>query len=134
FRIGRFKTPFLYEFYAVPTPALANGEWSLFFNNFALNRGFGAMLWGRLFRDRLDYAVGLFDETPNGVLDLGNRKDVIAFLNVLPFKPWTDSPLENFNVGGSVVAGGEQQVPVPQTLRTLVPTAGNNVIGVPPEL
>ena len=80
---------------------------------------------------RIDYAAGIFNGTPNAQFDLSNPKSVIAFLNFAPFRPATDSPLENFNVGGSLVAGDQDHVPVPQELRTIVPTAGSNVIGVP---
>jgi phosphate-selective porin OprO and OprP len=131
FRIGRFKTPFTYEFYAEPTQALANGEWSLFFNNFGMNRDGGAMVWGQALEDRLDYAVGLFNGVPNGFIDLSNPKSGIAYLNFAPYETQQDSVLENLNIGGSAVFGDQEHVPVPQTLRTIVPTSGNNVLGVP---
>ena len=131
FRFGRFKTPYAYEFYAQPTEALANGEWSLFFNNFGINRELGTMLWGESVAGRIDYAAGLFNSVPNGQIDLSNDKSVIAFLNFAPFRPSAGSPLENFNVGGSLVAGSQNYAPVPNVLRTIVPTAGSNVVGVP---
>lgn len=131
FRFGRFKSPFGYEFYAQPTEALASGEWSVFFNNFGMNRDVGTMLWGESVAGRIDYAAGLFNSTPNSQFDLSNPKSLIAFLNIAPFRPRKDSLLENFNVGGSVVAGDQDHAPVPQTLRTIVPTSGSNVIGVP---
>jgi phosphate-selective porin OprO/OprP len=105
FRIGRFKSPFCYEFYAQPTEALASGEWSVFFNNFGINRDLGTMLWGESVAGRIDYAAGIFNSTPNGQFDLSNPKSVIGFLNIAPWRPSADSPLENFNVGGSLVAG-----------------------------
>ncbi|MBX6314761.1 MAG: porin, partial [Isosphaeraceae bacterium] len=131
YRVGRFKTPFTYEFYAEPTPALANGEWSLFFNNFGINRDLGMMAWGELFQYRLDYAVGLFNSTRNGLLDLSDPKDAIAFLNLAPFETRTGSPLQNFNIGASADYGIPHHVPIPQVLRTIVPTAGNTAIGIP---
>jgi len=131
FRFGRFKSPFTYEFYAQPTEALASGEWSVFFNNFGMNRILGAMLWGESVAGRIDYAAGIFNSIPNAQFDLSNPKSVIAFLNFAPFRPATDSLLENFNLGGSLVAGNQDHVPVPQELRTIVPVAGSNVIGVP---
>ncbi len=131
FRFGRFKSPFTYEFYAQPTEALASGEWSVFFNNFGMNRDVGTMLWGESVAGRIDYAAGIFNSTPNGQFDLSNPKSLIAFLNFAPFRPATNSPLENFNIGGSLVAGDQNHVPVPQELRTIVPTSGSNVIGVP---
>ena len=131
FRFGRFKSPFTYEFWAQPTEALASGEWSVFFNNFGMNRDVGTMLWGESVAGRIDYAAGIFNSTPNAQFDLSNPKSVIAFLNFAPFRPATGSPLENFNVGGSLVAGDQDHAPVPQELRTIVPTSGSNVIGVP---
>lgn len=131
FRVGRFKTPFTYEFYAEPTQAIANGEWSLFFNNFGMNRDLGAMVWGQALGDRLDYAAGIFNSTRNGFVDLSNGKEFIGFLNLAPWKTKTGSPLENFNVGGSTVAGNQQHTPFPQEFRTIVPTNGNGVLGVP---
>src|SRR5262249_50993062 len=131
FRIGRFKSPFCYEFYAQPTEALASGEWSVFFNNFGMNRDLGTMLWGESVAGRIDYAAGIFNSTPNGQFDLSNPKSLIAFRNIAPWRPWAASPLETFNVGGSLVAGNQDHTPVPQELRTVVPTAGSNVLGVP---
>jgi phosphate-selective porin OprO/OprP len=130
-RFGRYKSPYAYEFYAQPTEALANGEWSVFFNNFGINRDVGAMLWGESLFDRIDYAAGIFNGTPNAQVDLSNPKSLISFVNFAPFRPSTGSPLENFNIGGSVVAGDQDHALVPSILRTIVPTAGSNVIGVP---
>lgn len=113
FRFGRFKSPFCYEFYAQPTEALASGEWSVFFNNFGMNRDVGTMLWGESVAGRIDYAAGIFNSTPNAQFDLSNPKSVIAFLNFAPFRPVKDSPLENWNIGGSLVAGNQDHSPVP---------------------
>jgi phosphate-selective porin OprO/OprP len=131
FRIGRFKSPFTYEFWGTPAQGLPNGEWSLFFNNFGINRDLGAMFWGESAAGRIDYAAGIFNGTPNGQLDLSTPKSLIAYLNIAPFRPASDSVLENFNIGGSVVAGDQDHIPIPQTLRTIVPTAGNTALGVP---
>lgn len=131
FRFGRFKSPFTYEFYGEPTQGLANGEWSLFFNNFGLDRDVGTMLWGESVAGRIDYAAGIFNSAPNSQIDLSNDKSLIAFLNFAPFRPAKDSLLENFNVGGSVVAGDQDFTPVPNVLRTIVPTSGSNMIGAP---
>lgn len=62
---------------------------------------------------------------------LSNPKDFIGFLNFAPFETRTNSPLRNLNFGGSVDAGAPDHVPIPQILRTIVPTTGNGVIGVP---
>ena len=133
FKAGRFKTPFTYEFYTEPIQGLISPERSLFFNNFALNRSVGGQIWGRLFNNTapLDYAVGIFNSSRNSYLDTNDSKTVLAFLNWRPFATLVDSPLENFVFGGSVMAGNQTTTPVPQTLRTAVPTTGNAVVGVP---
>jgi phosphate-selective porin OprO/OprP len=130
-RIGRFKTPFTYEFLVDPIQGLINPERSVFFNNFGQNRDIGAMLYGRLFDKTFDYAAGIFNGTRNGVLDNSDSKFVSGFINWKPFGNAEGSALENFNIGGSVFAGNAASVPIPQTLRTVVPTGGNSIIGVP---
>jgi phosphate-selective porin OprO/OprP len=131
FKIGRYKTPFTYEFYNLPVNSLINPERSLFFNNFGLNRDIGMMAWGQLFKKRVDYATGIFNGTRNGYVDANNEKDVAAFINFRPFLEQKESPLENWNIGGSVLAGTQQNAPIPRVLRTDVATTGNPVFGVP---
>ncbi len=133
FKVGRFKTPFTYEFYTEPIQGLISPERSLFFNNFALNRSVGGQIWGRLFNKTapLDYAVGIFNSARNSFLDTSDAKNVLAFVNWRPFATLEGSMLENFVFGGSVMAGTQTTSPVPATLRTAVPTSGNAAIGVP---
>lgn len=134
FKIGRFKTPFTYEFYTEPIQGLISPERSLFFNNFALNRSLGMQAWGRLFNKTvpLDYAVGIFNNTRNSFLDTtSDQKNVLAYLNWRPFALLENSLLENFVFGGSVMAGNQDSPPNPRTLRTVVPTSGNAAIGIP---
>ncbi len=133
FKLGRYKTPFTYEFYTEPIQGLIQPERSLFFNNFALNRALGMQAWGRLFNKTapLDYAVGIFNGARNSYLDTSDAKTVLGYLNWRPFATLEDSPLENFVFGGSVMAGNQTNTPVPQTLRTAVATSGNSIVGVP---
>ncbi len=131
FKIGRYKTPFTYEFYSLPIQGLINPERSLFFNNFALNRQIGAQVWGQLFTKKLDYAAGIFGTSRNGTLDVSDGKNFLGFLNYRPFLAHEDSPLQFFQFGGSVDVGNDLNLPIPGTLRTIVPTTGNSVAGVP---
>jgi phosphate-selective porin OprO/OprP len=130
-RIGRYKTPFTYEFFVEPIQGLVIPERSVFFNNFGLNRDLGIMAFGRLAQNTLDYAVGIYNGTSNGFLDQDNEKDFAAFANWKPFGVEQNTLLENFNIGGSVYGGQQDHVPVPQTFRTIVPTTGNAIAGVP---
>ena len=132
FRIGRMKTPFTYEFLIEPIQGLLNPERSVFFNNFGQNRDVGGMAYGRLFDSKLDYAVGIYNGARNGFLAPQDGKAVSALLNFKPFNKAEGSILENFNIGGSVFAvNGTNSPPLPQTLRTAVPTNGNGILGVP---
>jgi phosphate-selective porin OprO/OprP len=131
FRVGRFKTPFTYEFFVEPVQGLTVPERSVFFNNFGLNRDDGAMAFGRLFENKIDYAVGIFDGIRNGQLALQDHKAVASYFNYKPFADEQNTLLENWSIGGSVWAGRQDHVPIPGTLRTIVPTTGNAVAGVP---
>ena len=134
FKIGRYKTPFTYEFYALPIQGLVQPERSLFFNNFALNRSLGMPGLGPVVRQDhapFDYAAGIFNGDRNSYVDTSDAKNFLAYVNWRPFAQYEGSIVENFNIGGSVQAGTQTNVPLPQTLRTVVPTAGNAVAGVP---
>lgn len=131
FKIGRYKTPFTYEFYTLPIQGLINPERSLFFNNFGLNRDIGAMLHGTVFDKHVDYALGVFNGTRNGFLDQNNAKDVAGYLNIKPFLTSDFKILENFNFGGSFNYGAQNATPIPFTLRTEVATTGNPILGIP---
>src|SRR5262249_27992543 len=100
-------------------------------NNFALNRDNGVMAYGRLFNNTFDYAAAIQNGTRNGFLDTNDAKDVTAFINWRPFGNAEGTALENFNIGGSVMAGNQQNPPLPQILRTSIATTGNQIIGVP---
>ncbi|WP_197490772.1 OprO/OprP family phosphate-selective porin [Planctomyces sp. SH-PL62] len=130
-RGGRMKTPFTYEFLVDPIQGLIQPERSVFFNNFGQNRDLGVMAFGRVFNKTLDYAAGIYNGSRNGFVANTDSKFVSAFLNWKPFVNDEGSALENFNVGGSVFGGTNDNPPLPQTLRTIVPTAGNSVAGVP---
>ncbi len=112
---GRFKTPFTYDFYTYKNWQLLSPERSLFNVNFALNRNVGLMASGRYCQDRLEYAVGIFDGPRNSFSDTNSAKDAIAFLN---FKPWVGTNGENFNLGGSVAYGRQDNPLNPVVLRT----------------
>ncbi len=129
FKIGRMKSPFTYEFYGLTINSFITPERSLFFNNFGLNRDLGMMAWGTMFDNRFDYAAGIFNGTRNGYVDTNDFKDFVGLVNFRPFATWTDSWLENLNIGGSTDTGLENNVPVPKVFRTNVATTGNLAIG-----
>jgi phosphate-selective porin OprO and OprP len=138
FRAGRFKTPFTYEFFVEPIQGLITPERSLFFNNFGQNRDAGIMAYGQLFNgpnfdgvSKFQYAAGIFNAARNGYIASQDGKAFSGFINFHPFGDSTDSLLENFNIGGSVFATNNAQASQPATFRTVVPTTGNALLGVP---
>jgi phosphate-selective porin OprO and OprP len=79
FRMGRFKTPFTYEFFVEPIQGLILPERSLFFNNLGQNRDLGVMAYGRLANTTLDYAVGIFNGARNGFVATSDSKFISSF-------------------------------------------------------
>jgi phosphate-selective porin OprO/OprP len=122
FKVGRFKTPFSYEFYAMSAPDFIVPERSLFSNNFSPNRQLGFMGWGQLFDKRVDYAVGMFNGNRLSFQDTNEGKDIIAYVNSRPFfKTEEDDTLgflRYWNIGGSVDNGSQNNTPLPSVLRT----------------
>lgn len=118
FRIGRFKTPFTYEFYKLNVYNQIGLERSIFNVNFQANRQIGGMAWGELFDKRAEYAVGVFDGPRNSYQDFNNAKDVMAFVNFKPFETKADSPLRDLNIGGSIDYGYQDNPLNPSVMRT----------------
>ncbi len=126
FKLGRFKVPYLYEYYAISNTDLLQPERSMFGANFGLNREVGAMVWGQLAKNSIDYAVGMFDGPRNQQVDFNNSKDVIAYLSVRPFQEITElSFLKYLNFGGSFDFGNQNNPPYPTALRTSVSATTN---------
>lgn len=128
FRIGRYKTPFTYEYYKYNVFRLLAPERSLFAVNFANNRQLGVMGWGNMFDKRFEYNVGVFDGPRNSFQDFNAPKDVMALLNFKPFLLNEGSVLQNLNLGGSVDYGYQGNGPNrPQALRTSVNSSASDV-------
>jgi len=117
-KIGRFMTPFNYEQFAIQNLWLIAPERSLFTANLGLNRQLGAQLWGSLFEERLDYAVGVYDGPRNSFEDFNNSQDVMTFLNARPFQARPEGhPLRFLNLGGSFVYGDQNNPLFPASFR-----------------
>jgi phosphate-selective porin OprO and OprP len=133
-RFGRYKSPFSYEWYRVHVWELLAPERSLFAQNFEGNRRFGLMGLGDLFDKRVEYAVGSFDGGRNSYVETANSQDVMAFLNFKPFDPIEGHPLRDFQVGGSVDAGHENNPLSPAVITTNVPPSGTTLSQINPGL
>ncbi len=84
-RVGRMLTPFLYEYYAF-SPA-----WEPVINNSLLfqtagKRQEGAMLWGKLFDNKLQYHGGVFNGVSGSFFGIGRNVSFLGDFTVTPFK------------------------------------------------
>jgi phosphate-selective porin OprO/OprP len=118
-RIGRYKTPFTYEWYRVHIWDMLTPERSLYATNYEGQRRFGLMGWGVLWENRIEYAVGTFNSQRNTYQPFSSRQDVMAFLNFKPFYNRDEGFFfRDLQFGGSVDAGNNNQSTVPAALRT----------------
>src|SRR5262245_42423907 len=125
-RLGRYKTPFTYEWYRVHIWDTLAPERSLYATNYESNRRFGLMGWGVLWDNRVEYAVGTFNTQRNSLQPFNNRQDVMAFLNFKPFYNREEGfLLRDLQFGGSVDAGNENQSPIPAAVRTNAAPSGS---------
>lgn len=130
-RFGRFFTPLPYDQYAISNYWLPTPERSLFTTNMGLNRQIGAMAWGYLFGERLDYAAGVFNGSRNSFESLNNGMDFVGYLNGRPFQQSaTLEALRFLNVGTSVAYGYQDQPPVPRSFRIGGGSPDANIPGI----
>jgi phosphate-selective porin OprO/OprP len=117
-RIGRYITPFPYDQYAVPNYWTLTPERSLFTTNLGTNRQIGAMAWGYLADERVDYAAGVFNGSRNSFENLDNFLDFVGYVNVRPFQESETLSFARFlNVGTSVAVGRQQSALAPAAFR-----------------
>jgi phosphate-selective porin OprO/OprP len=106
-RAGKFKAPLGLEQLQADQD-LAFVERALP-TNLVPNRDLGIQLSGDLGKNRLNYAVGVFDGTPDGAsvdADSNNRKDLVARLFATPFQTLAiDNPLKGLGVGIAASTG-----------------------------
>jgi phosphate-selective porin OprO/OprP len=123
-RVGRFKTPYLYQFYKISPQDFNTPEASMFGTNFFQNRQLGVMAHGFLFDKRLDYAAGLFNGAPNTFDVAQSNREAIFFLGYQPFVNDKGSLLQNLILSGSYAAGDQFGASIPSSLSTAIPSAG----------
>lgn len=127
-KIGRFKTPWSYEFYALPINGLVNPERSIFFNNYGPNRDTGLMVWGQVFDKTTDYAVGVFNGIRNAFVDNNNAKEVIAYISTRPLEKTGLDAFKYWNIGGSGSYNVYNGTARPEVFRTNVPYPGDSTV------
>jgi phosphate-selective porin OprO/OprP len=129
-RLGRFKTPFLYQFYKFSPQDFVTPELSMFGTNFLQNRQKGAMAHGYLADKRIDYAVGIFNGAPNTAEVSFNNRQGIYYLGLAPFLLEEGSFMQNLNLIASGAAGQQFGFAIPPSLSTAAPSAGPPDINV----
>ncbi len=119
FRIGRMKTPWLYEYFSIAEGDLIAPERSLLAGNMAGNRQVGGMFLGELFDRRLGYSAGIFNGPRRDFGDFNSSKDLFLYLNSRPFLKSESLPfLHYLNIGTSMYGGDEKNPPQPSSFHT----------------
>ncbi len=135
FRIGRMKTPYLYEYFSIAEGDSIAPERSLFAANLSGNRQIGAMFLGELFKGRFTYATGVYNGPRNSFGDFDSAKDLIGYFSARPFlESQQFEALKYFNIGGSFDVGYENNpTPQPTYFETANDQTGSNgATGVSP--
>lgn len=133
FRIGRMKTPYLYEDFSISEGDLIAPERSIYAGNYDGNREIGAMFLGELFGERLSYAVGAFDGGRKSYEIAKSPKDLFGYFQMRPFlKSERFKPLQYFNLGGSFRSGYEDQAPYVDRFQTANELSSSGTASVSP--
>ena len=129
FRVGRMKTPYLYEYFSIAEGDLIAPERSLYAGNFAGNRQDGAMFLGDVLDDRVGYTLGLFNGPRRSFQDYNSDKDVFFSLNTRPFLHSEElKALKYFNIGGGITGGFENNPTQPNALTTAADQTPNATV------
>lgn len=119
FRIGRYRVPYTYDWYALSNQFLVTPERSVFALNYGYNRNFAAMLHGELFDEEIDYALAVANGPRNSYFDSNSDKDLLGYLNVRPFRNLSGwEQFRNLNLGGSFAYGYQNSLALPVSFRT----------------
>ena len=119
FRIGRFRVPFTYDWYALSNQFLTTPERSVFALNYGYNRNLALMLHGEREDERGEYAIAFVNGPRNQYFDFNADKDILTYINFRPFQNRDVFPvLENWNFGGSMAYGLQDQFARPREFRT----------------
>jgi phosphate-selective porin OprO/OprP len=126
-KFGRFLVPYSYDWYDHLEQYFITPERGLFPLNFGLSRSAGLMAHGRLFDDRVQYALGGFDGHLAGVADNNTTRDAVGYINVKPFLDSDAYPgLRNLNLGASGFLGQQVSPGDPLPLRTSLQSSEND--------
>jgi phosphate-selective porin OprO and OprP len=123
-RVGRFKTPYTYQFYKISPQDFATPELSMFTTNFLQNWETGIMAHGVVLDKRLEYAAGLFNGVPNSFEVTQNDRQGIFYLGWSPFVHEEGSVLQRTTIAASYAVGHQFGNALPGALGTAVASNG----------
>ncbi|HXD88725.1 MAG TPA: porin [Urbifossiella sp.] len=98
-RVGRTKTPYGYEYYKIAEGDLIAPERSVFVGNLSPNRQIGAMAFGRLAGESIEYAAAVMNGPRRSFQDFNDAKMVALYVNTKPFLYGSNDALRNLNLG-----------------------------------
>jgi phosphate-selective porin OprO/OprP len=119
FRVGRMKTPSMYEYIAMDEANLIGPERSIYVQNFAGNRQLGAMAHGRIFDRHFEYYAGVFNGPRRSFEDTNSDRDFYFYLDYRPFRSWEGSFLQGLHMVGAYNFGVERNSLNPLAIRTM---------------
>ncbi len=133
-RIGRMKTPYLYEYFSIAEGDLIAPERSIFAGNMALNRQIGFMFLGELVDSRVSYYAGLFNGPHRSFQNLNSAFDFVGTVTTRPFlKSERFKALNYLNIGGSWDVGYQNNnPPEPVYFETANDQTPNNAASLSP--
>lgn len=99
-RIGQFKVPFsLYNLTSSSQLYFMNRP--LVVDNFSPGYDIGGMLFGEVFKAKIDYAIGVFNGKGRNEIEKNSNKDIIARLVLIPFKDKKNNVFKHLYLGSS---------------------------------
>ncbi len=104
FKFGRFLAPFYYQDYATFPMLVPTISYSSLFQ-FSAQRQVGAMIWGKVAKNRMQYQIGVFNGIPDGYFDFDTHKDFAGSLTFTPFMQDDREWLQNLGFGVSTETG-----------------------------
>lgn len=104
FRVGKFLSPFLYEYYGW-SPALEPVLTNSVVFQIGGKRQVGAMAFGNLAEERLQYMAGVFNGIEGGFYDLDHSVTFLGAATLTPFKNTGWEAAEGFGMGFGSSAG-----------------------------
>lgn len=108
FRVGLFKEPFSLE--GLHSDAYWDfTERSMMVTNLLPLEDLGAMAYGKVWDDRLEYGVGVFTGRSRAGTDNNDDKDVAARLAFTPFKTFDEWWINKLTIGGGVTRGEQEE-------------------------